>query len=377
MASPSPNVLTIRELNRATLARQLLLERAALPAADATERLVGMQAQVPMDPYIGLWTRLKGFDPVELSDLLTSRNAVRASLMRATIHLVTARDMRTLRPLMDPVIQRMFWTGSPFGRAIKGVDTDALVEMVRVLIEERPRTRAELRPLLAERWPDHDSDALSAIGYLLPVVQVPPRGVWGQSGQATWTTAESWLDRPLDPEPSIDDLVMRYLAGYGPAAVMDIQAWCGLTKLKEVVERLRPGLREYRDESGRELFDVPDAPLPDADVPAPMRFLPEYDNSLLGYKDRTRMIGTEARRRLDSDILGNFSTFLVDGFVAGRWKLAHERGAARITIEPVRRLSASDRAGLIDEGSRLAAFLVPDADTHDVRVAHATGGGKR
>ena len=199
MASPSPYVLTIRELNRATLARQLLLERAALPAADAIERLVGMQAQVPMDPYIGLWARLKSFDPVELSDLLTSRNAVRASLMRATIHLVTARDMRTLRPLMEPVIQRMFWTGSPFGRAIKGVDTDALVAMVRVLIEERPRTRAELRPLLAERWPDHDSDALSAIGYLLPVVQVPPRGVWGQSGQATWTTAESWLDRPLGP----------------------------------------------------------------------------------------------------------------------------------------------------------------------------------
>ena len=377
MAHATRDVLTVRQLNRATLARQLLLERAALPAADAIERLVGMQAQVPMDPYIGLWTRLKGFDPVELSDLLTSRNAVRASLMRATIHLVTARDMYTLRPLMEPVIQRMFWTGSPFGRAIKGVDTEALVAMVRVLIEERPRNRAELRRLLAERWPDHDSDALSAIGYLLPVVQVPPRGVWGQSGQATWTTAESWLDRPLDPEPSIDDLVMRYLAGYGPAAVMDIQAWCGLTKLKEVVERLRPGLREYRDESGRELFDVPDAPLPDADVPAPVRFLPEYDNSLLGYKDRTRMIGTEARRRLDSDILGNFSTFLVDGFVAGRWKLAHERGAARITIEPVMRLSASDRAGLIDEGSRLAAFLVPDADTHDVRVAHATGGGKR
>ncbi len=324
MASPSPDVLTVRELNRATLARQLLLERAALSAADAIERLVGMQAQVPMDPYIGLWTRLDGFDPAELADLLTRRRAVRASLMRATIHLVTARDMRMLRPLMEPVIHRMFWTGSPFGRAIKGVDTDALVAMVRELIEERPRTRAELRPLLAERWPDHDSDALSAIGYLLPVVQVPPRGVWGQGGQATWTTAESWLGRPLDPEPSIDDLVMRYLAGYGPAAVMDIQAWCGLTKLKEVVERLRPGLRVYRDEAGRELFDVPDAPLPDADTPAPVRFLPEYDNALLGYKDRTRMVGIEARRRLDSDILGNFSTFLVDGFVAGRWKLARE-----------------------------------------------------
>jgi hypothetical protein len=150
---------------------------------------------------------------------------------------------------------------------------------------------------------------------------------------------------------------------------MDIQAWCGLTKLKEVVERLRPGLRMYRDEAGRELFDVNDAPLPDADTPAPVRFLPEYDNSLLGYKDRTRMIGTEERRRLDSDILGNFSTFLVDGFVAGRWKLTRERTAARITIEPVVRLSAPARASLIDEGGRLAAFLAPDADAHDVHIA--------
>jgi hypothetical protein len=208
-------------------------------------------------------------------------------------------------------------------------------------------------------------------------VQVPPRGVWGQSGQATWTTAESWLGHPLDPEPSIDDLVTRYLTGYGPAAVMDIQAWCGLTKLKEVVERLRPDLRFYRDEAGRELFDVPDAPLPDADTPAPVRFLPEYDNALLGYKDRGRVIGTESRRRLDSDILGNFSTFLVDGFVAGRWKLAREHRAARITIEPVVRLSASDRAHLVDEGGRLAAFLVPDADAHHVNVARATRGGKR
>ena len=275
---------------------------------------------------------------------------------------------------MEPVIARMFWTGSPFGRAIKGVDTDALVAMVRELIEERPRTRAELRPLLEERWPDDDSDAMSAIGYLLPVVQVPPRGVWGQSGQATWTTAESWLGRPLEPEPSIDDLVMRYFAGYGPAAVMDIQAWCGLTKLREVVDRLGPGLRVFRDEAGRELFDVPDAPRPDPDTPAPVRFLPEYDNALLGYKDRTRMIGIEARRRLDSDILGNFSTFLVDGFVAGRWKLARERSTATITLEPVVRLSASD-ANEPDRRGRAAAWRSssPDAGARDVRISRATG----
>ena len=372
------DVLTERALNRATLSRQMLLKRANLSAADAIERLIGMQAQVPIDPYVGLWTRLDGFRPEELADLLTARGAVRASLMRATIHLVTARDMRRLRPLMEPVIARMFWTGSPFGRAIEGVDADALVTLVRELLEERPRTRAELRPLLAERWPDHDSDALSAIGYLLPVIQVTPRGVWGKSGQATWTTADSWLGRPLDPNPSIDDMVMRYFAGYGPAAVMDIQAWCGLTKLREVVERLRPRLRAFRDEDRRELFDLPDGARPDPDTPAPARFLPEYDNALLGYKDRTRMVVEESRRRLDSDILGNFSTFLVDGRVGGRWKLARGSGTATLTIEPVVRLSKTEATGLTDEGTKLLAFLAPDVGTRDVRIVRpATLASKR
>ena len=273
---------------------------------------------------------------------------------------------------MEPVIARMFWTGSPFGRAIKDVDTEALVKVVRELIEERPRTRAELRPLLAERWPDADSDAMSAIGYLLPVIQVPPRGVWGKSGQATWTTAEAWLGRPLDTDPDLDDLVMRYLAGYGPAAVMDIQAWCGLTKLGEVIERLRPRLRVFRDETGRELFDLPDAIRPVPDTPAPVRFLPEYDNALLGYKDRIRMIGDERRRLLDSDILGNFSTFLVDGQVGGRWKLERTRGTVHLTIEPVVRLSKAERAELMAEGTRLRSFLAPDAEGGDIRIAPAT-----
>ena len=363
------DVLSTRALNRATLARQMLIERARIPAADAIERLVGMQAQVPIDPYVGLWTRLDGFDPEELAELITKRKAVRASLMRATIHLVTARDMCRLRPLMEPVIARMFWTGSPFGRAIKDVDVESLVETVRGLIEERPRTRAELRPLLAERWPDHDSDALSAIGYLLPVIQVPPRGVWGESGQATWTTAESWLGRPLDAKFSIEDLVMRYLTGYGPAAVMDIQAWCGLTKLSEVVARLRPRLRVFRDEAGRELFDLPDAARPDPETPAPVRYLPEYDNALLGYKDRARMIVEESRRRLDSDILGSFSTCLVDGRVGGRWKLTRERGTATLTIEPVVRLSKTEATELTDEGTKLLAFLASDAGIRHVRIA--------
>ena len=170
---------------------------------------------------------------------------------------------------------------------------------------------------------------------------------------------------------------MRYLAGYAPAAVMDIQAWCGLTKLGEVVEWLRPRLRGFRDENGRELFDLPDAERPDPDTPAPPRFLPEYDNVLLGYKDRTRMIDTESRRLLDSSILGNFGTFLVDGCVGGRWKIVRESLTASLMIEPVVRLSATDSAELTDEGARLVTFLVPDAGSRDVRVARPAGKARK
>ena len=318
----SVDVLSARALNRATLARQMLLERASLPAADAIERLVGMQAQVPIDPYVGLWTRLEGFQPKELADLITERRAVRASLMRATIHLVTARDMRRLRPLMDPVIERMFWTGSPFGRALDGVDIDALVAFVRELIEERPRTRAELRPLLAERWPDHDTDALSAIG--VPVARDP--------GAAARRMGEGWTGH-------VDDrrVVARALArprpidrGRGAPIPRRIRAGGGdgrpgLVRTDQARVRWSTGSgRASASSTTRPAGSCSTFPMrngPDPDTPAPVRFLPEYDNALLGYKDRTRMIGEARRRLVDPGIPGNFRTFLVDGRVGGRWKL--------------------------------------------------------
>ena len=313
----SPTVLGRRALNRARLERQHLLRRVRRPAAEMVEHLVGMQAQEPRDPYVGLWTRVEDFDPDELGSLVAGRQMVRAPLMRTTIHLVSARDCLTLAPLLHPVRERNFWTGSPFGRQVKGVDVEAVLAAGRALLDEQPRTNAQLRAFLAERFPDYDATSLGyAVHHLVPVVQVPPRGVWGQKGLPTWATTETWLGRPVEQAPSIDQVVLRYLAAYGPAGTMDVQAWSGLTRLREVTDRLRPGLRSFRNEAGKELFDLPDAPRPDPDTPAPVRFLPQYDNVGLAHADRSHL-SAGAGARWPSDDL-HWSALLVDGFVGRR-----------------------------------------------------------
>ncbi|HEV8190748.1 MAG TPA: winged helix DNA-binding domain-containing protein [Ktedonobacterales bacterium] len=357
--------LSQRALNRALLARQMLLQRAKLPAATAIAHLVGMQAQSPNAPYVGLWSRLEGFHPDELIQLINGRQAVRTSLMRTTLHLVTASDCLALRPVMQPVLERGFYTGSPFARRVKGVDIAAVLAEGRSLLEERPRTTAELGKLLKERWPDHDPVALAhAVRYLLPLVQLPPRGIWGKGGKATWTTVEAWLGRSPDTDPSPDAVVRRYLAAFGPATVKDIQAWCWLTRLREIVERLRPQLCTFRDEHGNELFDLPNAPRPDAETPAPPRFLPEYDNLLLSHDDRTRVIADEYRERVFTK-----GTMLVDGFACGIWNIVRQRESATLHIQTFEALSHADRAAVAEEGSRLLAFFASEAESRDIHFA--------
>jgi hypothetical protein len=348
-------VLERRALNRALLERQMLLGRHNLSALDAVERLAGMQAQEPDAPYLGLWTRLEDFEPDELARLISDRRVVRVPLMRSTIHLVSDRDCLKLRPVIQPVLARAF-SGSPFRRKLEGLDLDELLAAGLASLEDRPRTRAELSALLAERWPDRDPLSLAyAITFLAPLVQVPPRGIWGESGQATWTTTESWLGRPLDPTSSPDEIFLRYLAAFGPATVADARAWSGLGGLREVFERLRPQLITFRDERGRELFDVPGAPLPDPETPAPPRFLPAFDNALLSHNDRTRIIPEEHRKMLSRDRF--MRGVLLDGFACASWKTEQRGGKLTLVIEPFEPLTEENRDVLAREGERLLGFL--------------------
>jgi hypothetical protein len=372
----SADRLSVRALNRATLSRQLLLAREPRPVLDAVEHLIGLQAQVPLDPYTGLWSRLEGFRPETLARLIEERAAVRTVVMRGTIHLVSADDCLLLRPLMQPVLDVELARHRDHAPALRGVDLEPVLEVARHALAARPLSGPELRAVLAERFPEQDAAALAfACRCLLPIVQVPPRGVWGRTGQVTVTTAESWLGRPLSARPSLERVVHRYLAAFGPASVADVTTWCRLTGLREVVERLRPKLRTFRDEGGRELFDLTDAPRPEPNTPAPTRFLPEYDNVLLSHADRTRVAPTERRTALRQAGGIGFGSVLHDGFVCGIWRLERDRSkrsdAAILSVTLVERMPQRAASAIAAEGRRYLRFAAADAASRDVRVAIA------
>jgi hypothetical protein len=358
------DVLSDRALNRATLGRQLLLERAPMPPLDAVTYLVGLQAQNPLDPYLALWSRLRDFDPVVLSDALAGREAARIVVMRGTIHLVTAADALALAPVMQPVMDMEIARHSEYAPHLRGVDIGPVVAYARDVLAERPRTMTQLRAAITERFPDvHAAAAAYATRCLVPLVQVPPRGLWGGKGQVTVAPAATWLAGHPAGATTLDDVVLRYLAAFGPATVADIAAWCRLTRLKEVVDRLGPRLRTFRDERGRTYHDVPDGPLADADTPAPVRLLPEYDNAVLSYADRSRFGADE-----DRAAVGAAAAFkglvLVDGCARGVWKADRparkERGSLVVEHLPLTREHAAD---LEAEAHALACFWFDTSGT--------------
>ena len=364
-------VLSLRELNRATLARQMLLGREDVSAYEAVRRLTGLQAQVPNPPYVGLWTRLRGFARDDLTGLMEDRRVVRSSMMRATLHLTTAEDYLLLRPAIQAALDRSL--RSIAGKRLEGLDLDRLVSAARAMVEEGPRTSKELQGGLLELEPDRDPSALAYLVRMrLPLVQTPPAGTWGTGGSPRFALPEPWLGARLaDPEESQRALVLRYLAAFGPAGARDFQAWSGLTGAKALLQEMCQELVVFRDEGGNELFDMPGAPLPPADTPAPPRFVPEYDNLVLSHADRRRVIADEDRKEVFLSAARVRATILVDGFVAGVWRVEKTKKSAALIVEPFAPLAPRDRAALAEEGERLLRFATDGQLELDVGFENA------
>ncbi|HEY1419485.1 MAG TPA: winged helix DNA-binding domain-containing protein [Candidatus Dormibacteraeota bacterium] len=364
-----PVVLSRRALNRALLARQLLLQRHKRSAAWTIEWLVGMQAQAPNLPYIGLWSRTEGFQHSELSGLVETRRAVRISLLRNTIHLVTARDAFGLKPLLQPLHERGLYRGSPWGKGLTPASLAPVLEAGRLLMHERPRTVAQLTTLLRDRFPDHDAQALAySVRYLVPLAFATPRGIWMSGGPVALTTFEAWLGRPPGPAYAPEKVVLRYLAAFGPASAADFRAWSGLA-MRDVFEKLRPRLRSFTNEDGGELFDLPEAPRPDADTPVPPRFLPDFDNILLGHADRTRIMAPGRHLGLFSSNGIMKGSLLVDGFVRAAWIPVRRNGQAALEITPFEKpIDKIDRPLVEVEARGLLELLAP-REKHEVNFA--------
>lgn len=362
-----PETMSRLALNRATLARQLLLERTEMPALDVIAHLAGLQAQVPRPPHLGLWTRLEGYRRDDMNGLLASGAAVRAPAMRATLHVLTAEDYRHWRPALQPLLTAAM-QGVLRDRA-GSFDVPALVEAARAFFDAEPRTFTALRAHLTARFPDGDERAMGyAVRTHLPLVMVPDDTPWGYPADARFAVAETWLARPLERDDHTGELVKRYLAAFGPATVADAQTWSGL-KLKAAFEALRPELVTFRDDKKRELFDLPDAPRPSEATPAPVRLLPEYDNMVLAHADRTRLIPEEYRPLIVTKNLKVQATFLVDGMVAGLWRVTRKGKRAALTLAPFEPLAAPTIAELTAEAERLLRFAEPDAQAYEVTVA--------
>jgi len=349
----------LRGLNRATLDRQLLLDRSPMSTLDAVTRLVGLQAQAPNAPYLGLWSRLDGFALADLTRLLEDRSVVRSSTLRGTQHVVAAADYPWLRPLLAPTAVRA--QRAAFGKATAGVDLAELAAAGESLLAGRTLTRPQLRDLLAPRWPSVAPDALAwSVQCLVPVVHPPPNGTWRRGGTTPFTLATEWLGRPLaDPNPAL--LVRRYLAGFGPATVRDVQAWSGVRGLDEVVATMPELVRLPGDH-----YDLPDRTAPAPDTPAPVRLLPEFDDLIVAYADRTRLMSDQYRKRI---CVGSMvaATVLVDGFVRGSWQLRFARDRATLSVELFERLPAAEHDAVVAEATRLLEFAAPDAD-RDVAI---------
>jgi hypothetical protein len=359
--------LSNRQLNRATLARQMLLERSDMGIADAVVWLLGLQGQQSHDPYIGLWSRLTGFTHEALTALIVDRTLLRGSTMRSTLHLHTADDMIGIREFVQPVLERS-WNGA-FGKRRFGANDREKVRKAGVkLLDKAPMTSGELGRALQEKFPEGEALAKAMLVQTMEVlIQIPPTRIWGSGHAPISTRVQNWVPGPYQRTIPRETLVRRYLAAYGPASVADMQAWCGMTKLGEVFETLRPELMTFEGDDGRELFDLPEAPRPDAQTPAPVRYLPMFDNVYLGYDNRRRMLEENDTKR--ANMLREFKpAVLIDGVISAGWGIDEKKGNAVLSVEPYHKITKRDVRDVEKEGLALLRFIRPEAKSYNVRV---------
>jgi hypothetical protein len=362
--------LSLRELNRVTLARQMLLAREATSVATALERLVGMQAQLSSAPYVGLWTRLEGFQRDDLAREIEAHHVVKATMMRATLHLVTANDYLRFRQTLQPALTE--GASAVLKDRKAGFEPAEVIAAAQAYLAQEPRSFAEISAMLTALKPDCDVGAMRyTVRTELPLVQVPNATRWSYPGNPKFALADEWLKQPIPNTTYFEELIARYLAAFGPASVADIQTWCGLPNLKEAIVPIKSKFVIYKDEKGKELLDLPDLPLPPADIPAPERFLPEFDNILLSHQKRTRILSAEYRPKVYLPALRVAATILIDGFVQGAWKVEVKKGAAVLQITPFALLTKQNVAALTEEAEKLVRFVEPDAKTYAVQFADA------
>jgi hypothetical protein len=367
-------VLTLRELNRAALARQMLLERESVPVATAIERLAALQAQWAPSPYIALWSRLVNFERERLWNAIEKKHTViRARLMRGTLHLVSARDFYPYAVATQD-LQRGAWNRLQIGQ---GVDPKAVAKLA-VAFAREPRLKEDVVAHLTKRVGSFGGPYKWLIWRFVSahadLVSAPPGGHWAYGGtNAPYVAARHWIARGARPgeEDAIRHLINRYLTAFGPASLADIAQFAGQVpaRIRPVLERLAPSLRRFADEQGHQLFDLPRAPRPSADVSAPVRFLPRYDELLIGYEHRDRVIAAKHRAAVYSKNAIIEAVFLVDGVAAGTWAAETTKSQAVVRIRPFGTLARADRAAAVEEGESLARFIAPDAKTHGARVA--------
>lgn len=356
-----------RALNRALLARQHLLARADIHVPQALDRLIALQAQAAAAPYFALWTRLKRFAPQDLSARLEDLSVARGTLMRGTLHVATAADFAAIRPLIQRGLDRVLTEGSVHGRALAGLDQSKITKVARDLLRQGPLTASQLRDALATHWPDRDAQALAMAARVhLPMLQLPPRGLWRRGGQPTLAAMADRLEAP-EPGLRLAELVLRYLAAFGPASIADAQTWLGLSRLAETFETLRPSLVVFLGEDGAELFDLPEAERPAGETEAPVRFLGEFDNVLLAHDDRTRVMSADHKRRLYTANGILRAAVLIDGFTAGRWRIEDGKAGAVLHVELFDKVAKSVVKALAEEGERLMTFAAKHA-VHDIHI---------